>query len=55
MASSYKFCVMQQENMIFTLQGKEQMNGIMQLDAVAQNAGAIIKTLDEEPLYGKGL
>ena len=38
--------------MMFMLLEKGQMNGIMPSGhAVAQNAGAIIKTLDEEPFY----
>ena len=53
MASSYKFCVIATGELIFMQQKKELTNGIMLLHAVAQNAGAIIKTLDENPLYGK--
>ena len=55
MASSYKFCVIATgEYDIYAARERANEWDYAAGHAVAQNAGAIIKTLDEEPfLYGK--
>jgi len=56
MASSYKFCVIATgEYDIYAARERANEWDYAAGHAVAQNAGAIIKTLDEKPfLYGKG-
>ena len=56
MASSYKFCVIATgEFDIYAARERANEWDYAAGHAVAQNAGAIIKTLDEQPfLYGKG-
>ena len=52
MASSYKFCVIATGE--YDIYAKERANEWDAGHAIAQNAGAIIKTLDDNPfLYGK--
>ena len=54
MASSYKFCVIATGEFDIYAARKGQMVDYAAGHAVAQNAGAIIKTLDGKPfLYGK--
>ena len=55
MASSYKFCVIASgEYDIYAARERANEWDYAAGHAVAQNAGAIIKTLDEKPfLYGK--
>ena len=55
MASSYKFCVIANgEFDIYAAKERANEWDYAAGHAVAQNAGAIIKTLDEQPfLYGK--
>ena len=56
MASSYKFCVIATgEYDVYAAEERANEWDYAAGHAVAQNAGAIIKTLDEKPfLYGKG-
>ena len=53
MASSYKFCVITASGDIYAARERANEWDYAAGHAVAQNAGAIIKTLDEKPLYGK--
>ena len=55
MASSYKFCVIANgEYDVYAAQERANEWDYAAGHAIAQNAGAIIKTLDEKPfLYGK--
>ena len=53
MAGSYKFCVIATGEYDITLQEKANEWDYAAGHAIAQNAGAIIQTLDEKPFIWK--